>query len=227
LPLLTTTPTAGVSDAKAIANLQYITNQGYAPLASPVFTGNPTYGGNTLATVNQIPSLAGYAPLASPALTGSPTAPTPTVGSPTDQIANIGFVNAQIALIPSGALIQSGQINNCSISGSMGSALSGYLQNDYVCRSQYTVNLSALGLPTYSSNTAYVATACFSNINFTLADGYMQMLYGMWITVNTTSGSNFTITVYAPLHVNNPANTVNGTPTFNLIWTTAPRLSTQ
>jgi hypothetical protein len=42
LPLLTTTPTAGVSNAQAVANLQYITNQGFAPLASPVFTGNPT-----------------------------------------------------------------------------------------------------------------------------------------------------------------------------------------
>jgi hypothetical protein len=226
-PTLATTPTAGITSPSAIANLQYITNQGFAPLASPALTGNPTFGGNTLATVNQIPSLAGYAPLDSPALTGSPTAPTPTVGSPTDQIANIGFVNAQIANIPSGAIIQSGQINNCSISGSMGSAMSGYLQNDYIGRSQYTVNLSALGLQTYASNTSYVATACFSNINFTLADGYMQMLYGMWITVNTTSGSTFTITVYAPLHVNNPTNTVNGTPTFNLIWTTAPRLSTQ
>ena len=32
-----------------------------------------TLGGQTIATVNQIPSLSGYAPLASPALTGSPT----------------------------------------------------------------------------------------------------------------------------------------------------------
>ena len=231
VPLLTTTPTAGITNANAVANLQYITNQGFAtttyvdsavaPLASTTYVNNAVA---PLASTTYVNST--FAPLVSPVLTGFPTAPTPTVGSPTDQIANIGFVNSQIALIPSGAIIQSGQINNCSISGSMGSALSGYLQNDYICRSQYTVDLSALGLQTYASNTTYVATACFSNINFTLADGFMQMLYGMWITVNTTSGSNFTITVYAPLHVNNPNNTVNGTPTFNLIWTTAPRLST-
>ena len=45
----------------------------YAPLASPAFTGTATLGGQTLATVNQIPSLTSYAPLANPAFTGTAT----------------------------------------------------------------------------------------------------------------------------------------------------------
>jgi hypothetical protein len=99
LPLLTTTPTAGITNALAIANLQYITNQGFAPLASPAFTGNPTYGGNTLATVNQIPSVAGYAPLNSPALTGIPTSPTWTTGNNTQQIANVAYIQGLISTL--------------------------------------------------------------------------------------------------------------------------------
>ena len=35
-----------------------------APLGSPAFTGTATLGGQTLATINQIPSLTGYAPMA-------------------------------------------------------------------------------------------------------------------------------------------------------------------
>ena len=44
-----------------------------APLASPAFTGNPTLGGQSLATVNQIPSLTPYALLDTPAFIGVPT----------------------------------------------------------------------------------------------------------------------------------------------------------
>jgi hypothetical protein len=35
--------------------------------------GTPTLGGQTLATVKQIPTLTGYAPIASPAFTGTAT----------------------------------------------------------------------------------------------------------------------------------------------------------
>jgi hypothetical protein len=178
---------------------------------------------NTLYVNTIIPANTGPIQMAG----GAFLATNPPSNSNDTTIATTSFVNTAIGAIPSGAVIQSGQINGCAISGSMGSAIGAYLQNDYIGVSTYTVNLAALGLQTYASNTAYVATACFSNINFSIANGFMQMLYGMWITVNTTSGSTFVITVYAPLHVNNPSNTVNGTPTFNLIWTTAPRLSTQ
>ena len=42
-----------------------------ASLTSPVFAGTPTLNGQTLATVNQIPSLTAYAPLDNPAFTGT------------------------------------------------------------------------------------------------------------------------------------------------------------
>jgi hypothetical protein len=193
-PLLTTTPTAGITNPSAVANLQYITNQGFAPLASP-------------------------------ALTGTPTAPTQPANSTNGTIANVNYVNNAIASIPAGAVIQSGQLNGCSISGNVLSGSSGgYVQNDYICRSSYTIDLAALGLQTYSSNTAYVATAELSNIAFTLASGYLQMIYGIWVSVNTNSGSTFTISVFCSVHVNNPANNVDGMPTFNLVWHTSPRL---
>lgn len=78
LPLLTTTPTAGISNANAIANLQYITNQGFA-------------------TVSQIPSLAGYALLASPIFTGNPQAPTPLSTDNDTSIATTAYVQTAIS----------------------------------------------------------------------------------------------------------------------------------
>ena len=73
----TNTALAAKADSSALAN--------YAPLASPAFTGTATLGGQTIATVNQIPDisnlaakteLAGYLPLAGGTATGSITAPT-------------------------------------------------------------------------------------------------------------------------------------------------------
>lgn len=68
---------AAKADASALSN--------YAPLANPSFTGTATLGGQTIATVNQIPDisdlatkteLAGYLPLTGGTATGSITAPT-------------------------------------------------------------------------------------------------------------------------------------------------------
>jgi hypothetical protein len=87
---LQTTNVANVAYvSNAIANINFST---YAPLASPAFTGTPTYGGYTLATVNQIPSLTPYAPLASPAFTGTPTISTTPTSSQTTAIANVQYV---------------------------------------------------------------------------------------------------------------------------------------
>jgi hypothetical protein len=80
---------------------------GYAPLASPVFTGNPT--APTPATADNDTSIAttafvkaqgyalaaGTAPLASPAFTGNPTAPTPVTADNDTSIATTAFVKAQ------------------------------------------------------------------------------------------------------------------------------------
>ena len=73
----TNTALATKADASSLAN--------YAPLASPAFTGTATFGGQTIATVNQIPDISnlatkteleGYLPLAGGTATGNITAPT-------------------------------------------------------------------------------------------------------------------------------------------------------
>lgn len=76
----------------------------FAPVASPVFTGDPK--APTPATADNDTSIAttafvkaqGYAPLADPALTGNPTAPTPAVGTDTTQVATTAFVKAALPL---------------------------------------------------------------------------------------------------------------------------------
>jgi hypothetical protein len=95
-----------------------VSTVGFAPLASPVFTGNPT--APTPATADNDTSIAttafvkvqGYAtityvdsadalkaPLASPALTGNPTAPTPATADNDTSIATTAFVKSQAYLV--------------------------------------------------------------------------------------------------------------------------------
>lgn len=73
-----------------------------APLASPVFSGDPTAptpstGDNdtSIATTAFVKNQA-YAPLASPAFSGNPTTPTPAVGDNDTSIASTAFVQGEI-----------------------------------------------------------------------------------------------------------------------------------
>jgi hypothetical protein len=76
-----------------------------APLASPLFTGNPkaptpTAGDNdtSIATTAFVQAeIAPKAPLASPALTGTPTAPTPTASDNSTTISTTAFVKTAVA----------------------------------------------------------------------------------------------------------------------------------
>jgi hypothetical protein len=64
-----------------------------APLASPVFTGNPTVPGYLTTS-----GAAGtYAPLASPAFSGTPTVPTAAAGTSTTQAASTAFTTGAVA----------------------------------------------------------------------------------------------------------------------------------
>jgi hypothetical protein len=77
----------------------------YAPLDSPVFTGDPkaptplTADNDTsVATTAYVQAnLTNYAPLASPTFTGDPKAPTPTAGDNDTSIATTAFVNTKAA----------------------------------------------------------------------------------------------------------------------------------
>lgn len=74
---------------------------GYAPLASPTFTGNPqapTPSANdndtTIPTTAWVQTeLSDYAPLSSPSLTGTPTAPTPSANDNSTKIATTAYVD--------------------------------------------------------------------------------------------------------------------------------------
>lgn len=118
-PTLQTTPTAGISSPSAIANLQYITNQGFAPLASPALTGTPTaptqpLGDNStaiattafvLANSDPAPDLTNYAQLNTATaqtftgtvnFTGNATAITQTIPNNSTAIATTAYVNSVV-----------------------------------------------------------------------------------------------------------------------------------
>jgi hypothetical protein len=108
------TPTSGqIAQWTTATSIQGVApaSLGFAPLASPVFTGNPQ--SVTPATADSSVSIATtafvkaqgyitnsalvtYAPLASPALTGTPTAPNATAGTNNTQIATTAFVTAAV-----------------------------------------------------------------------------------------------------------------------------------
>jgi hypothetical protein len=77
----------------------------YAPLASPVFTGNPTVptpitadNSTSIASTAYVKSNLGQlAPLASPAFTGNPTVPTPLTTDNTTTVANTVYVKNNLA----------------------------------------------------------------------------------------------------------------------------------
>lgn len=110
-------PTPGGGDnSTKIATTAWVTTalaaiSGYAPLASPAFTGTPTAptaagGTNTtqIATTAFVQgvvaglNIATYAPLASPTFTGTPAAPTAAWGVSTTQVATTAFVDRLRAL---------------------------------------------------------------------------------------------------------------------------------
>jgi microcystin-dependent protein len=84
-----------------------ISSLGFAPLASPTFTGDPK--APTPATADNDTSIAttafvknqAYAPLANPVFTGDPQAPTPSAADNDTSIATTAFVKTAIAAIPS------------------------------------------------------------------------------------------------------------------------------
>jgi hypothetical protein len=86
-----------------VATQAYVTGLGYAPLASPTFTGTPTAptaaGGSNDTTIATTAFVRGnFSLLASPTFTGTPAAPTAAPGTNTTQLATTAFVAALGAL---------------------------------------------------------------------------------------------------------------------------------
>jgi hypothetical protein len=192
---LTTTPTAlqttNVANvqyvADAIANINFST---YAPLASPAFTGTPTYGGNTLATVNQIPSLTPYAPLASPAFTGTPTISTTPTSGQTTAIADVNYVNSAVSgSIPS--LVNYAQLNTATAQTFTGAVnFTGTLQSSSVT----VATTNDLPIITYSS----ISTS-YSLGGTVLATGPTQVTSQ---NISLVSGSPYISFYSSPIFIN-------------------------
>jgi hypothetical protein len=75
------------ANTTVLATQAYVTGLGYAPLASPTFTGTVTIPAGAV--------ISGYAPLASPTFTGTPAAPTPSTADNSTKLATTAFVKAQ------------------------------------------------------------------------------------------------------------------------------------
>lgn len=80
----------------------------FAPINSPLFTGNPRApttalndNSSSLATTAYVQGQ-GFAPLASPGFSGVPTAPTAAAGTNTTQIATTAFVTAAFGTVTAG-----------------------------------------------------------------------------------------------------------------------------
>jgi len=95
---------AGTNDTKFVTPLR-LAGMGFAPLASPAFTGTPTAPTPTPASDSSTKIAttafiaATYAPLASPTFSGTPAAPTPTI-SPSDnstKLATTAYVVGEVA----------------------------------------------------------------------------------------------------------------------------------
>lgn len=88
-----------LDDADATAALATL---GAAPLASPVFTGDPqaptpaTSDNDTSIATTAFVKAQAYAPLASPVFTGNPTAPTPSGSDNTTKLATTAFVQGEL-----------------------------------------------------------------------------------------------------------------------------------
>jgi hypothetical protein len=84
-----------------VATQAWVSAFGYAPLASPAFTGTPTAptpaGGDNSTKIATTAFVNAYAPLASPTFTGTPAAPTPATADNTTKIATTAYVQANLA----------------------------------------------------------------------------------------------------------------------------------
>ena len=97
-----TTPATADNDT-SVATTAFVKAQGYAPLASPTFTGDPkaptpaTADNDTSVATTAYVKAQGYATTASPTFTGDPKAPTPATTDNDTSIATTAFVNAAMA----------------------------------------------------------------------------------------------------------------------------------
>jgi hypothetical protein len=122
-----------------------LTGAGGAPLASPVFTGNPTAptpaaGDNDTSVATTAFVATSFAPLNSPIFTGAPTAPTVAVGDNSTKIATTAWVQSRPIAIGDNRIINGDMRIDQRNGGASGSA-NGYT----IDRWQYSGTQSAKG----------------------------------------------------------------------------------
>jgi hypothetical protein len=174
-------PSAGVSSfngrtGAVTLSASDLTGAGGAPLASPVFTGNPTAptpaaGDNDTSVATTAFVATTFAPLNSPIFTGAPTAPTVAVGDNSTKIATTAWVQSRPIAIGDNRIINGDMRIDQRNNGASGTA-NGYT----VDRWQYSgsqvnkiswarATFSALGFPNAlqaSSQSAYASLAADS-----------------------------------------------------------------
>lgn len=157
---------------------------GFAPIASPHFTGTPTAptaspGTNTTQLATTAFVATSFAPLASPALTGTPTAPTASSGTNTTQLATTAFVEAAIA--SNGGSIQ-GTFKNLKVT------------NGATANSQVAITVDEIALETsgnlyYTARTVSVTASTGSSGANGLDTGSVaaSTWYSVWVIYNGTT----------------------------------------
>jgi len=184
LATATATTPATADNSTNIATTAHVKAQGYAPLASPTFTGSVTIpsGASIAGYLTTASAAAAYATLSSPALSGTPTAPTPALGSSSTQIATTAFVAGGFTTSTGG-----------NASGTWGINVTG---------SSYSSSLlSALGVYAWTASTLpnYYAQGITSSF-VQSSDGFPN--YGSVVTVKTYNGGGGSLQLFVPYGTN-------------------------
>jgi hypothetical protein len=199
------TPASGVSSFNSRTGAVTLTTAdlagvGGAPLASPVFTGNPTAptpaagdSDTSVATTSFVAT--SFAPLNSPVFTGAPTAPTVAVGDNSTKIATTAWVQSQPIASGDNRLLNGDMLVNQRGATSWPGTGAGiyvvdrwaFLSNVAAVKFTWSVNLAGppalVGFPYYigfKSNSAYTVAAgdqfqCYQGVE---ADAVGDLAWG-------------------------------------------------
>jgi hypothetical protein len=134
-------------------------------------------------------------------------------------IATTSFVNTAIGAIPSGALIQSGEV-----AGGWVNAIPNQGPNSpmYINGYYQMLTYTTITLPIAYGDTTYKAIACLSDLNNpSYTSGGTQWMGGVWHSTSINNTSQFTVYVFCSWRGSN-SGVGNSLPSYNISWITHP-----